>query len=68
MIDNFEFHKGSFCSYTSIFCQEGFCQDCEIYRQKFPMRRAESKNAKKVWLDSLSNFDSDVVHSAYVTP
>ena len=24
-------HKGTFCVYKSIFCQEGYCSDCEIY-------------------------------------
>jgi hypothetical protein len=24
-------HKGSFCVYKSIFCQEGYCPACEIY-------------------------------------
>ena len=28
---NLECHKGSFCVYTSIFCQEGYCSGCEIY-------------------------------------
>jgi hypothetical protein len=31
---NQEYHKGSFCLYTSIFCQEGYCAECEIYRQR----------------------------------
>jgi hypothetical protein len=25
------FHKGSFCRYTSKFCQEGYCTECEIH-------------------------------------
>jgi hypothetical protein len=28
---NLEYHKGSFCVYTSVFCQEGYCSGCEIY-------------------------------------
>ena len=27
-------HKGSFCSYTSTFCQEGYCTECEIHLKK----------------------------------
>ena len=27
-----ENHKGSFCPYTAIFCQEGYCSGCEITR------------------------------------
>ncbi len=26
-----EYHKGSFCVYSSVFCQEGYCSGCEIY-------------------------------------
>ena len=26
--------KGKPCPYKPITCQEGFCQDCEIYQQK----------------------------------
>ena len=31
---NQEYHKGSFCIYTSVFCQEGYCSGCEIYRKR----------------------------------
>lgn len=24
-------HKGLKCLYRDIFCQEGFCQDCQVY-------------------------------------
>ena len=27
---NLQNHKGSFCNYKSIFCQEGYCAGCEI--------------------------------------
>jgi hypothetical protein len=30
---NLTYRKGSFCSYTSIFCQEGYCSECEIYQR-----------------------------------
>ena len=30
---NLENHKGSFCIYTSVFCQEGYCSGCEVYRK-----------------------------------
>jgi hypothetical protein len=33
-VEKLEYHKGSFCVYTSVFCQEGYCQSCEIYPQK----------------------------------
>ena len=26
-----QYHKGSFCINKSIFCQEGYCSECEIY-------------------------------------
>lgn len=25
-----EYHKGEFCRYKSIFCQEGYCSNCEL--------------------------------------
>ena len=31
---NPEYHKGLFCVYTSVFCQEGYCHECEIYKKK----------------------------------
>ena len=31
---NLEQHKGSFCVYSSIFCQEVFCSECEIYLKR----------------------------------
>ena len=34
MAANLEYHKGSPCVYTPIFCQEGFCSTCEIYLKK----------------------------------
>jgi len=33
MID-LENHKGHFCQYVSIFCQEGYCSSCQIYPKK----------------------------------
>ena len=31
---NLEYHKGSFCVYSSAFCQEGFCCACQIYLKR----------------------------------
>ena len=31
---NMEYHKGSFCVYTSVFCQEEYCSGCEIYKKR----------------------------------
>ena len=31
---NIEYHKGSFCVYSAIFCQEGYCSECEIYLKR----------------------------------
>ena len=28
---NLEYHKGSFCPYKPLFCQEGYCSECMIY-------------------------------------
>ena len=30
---NLEYHKGQFCPYKSVFCQEGYCSECAIYYQ-----------------------------------
>jgi len=31
---NIVYHKGSFCTYATRFCQEGYCLGCEIYLNK----------------------------------
>lgn len=31
---NLLYHKGTFCGYASIFCQEGYCSGCEVYLKK----------------------------------
>ena len=28
-----ENHKGTWCPYKSLFCQEGYCSECEIYQR-----------------------------------
>ncbi len=30
---NLEYHKGQFCDYKPVFCQEGYCSECFIYYQ-----------------------------------
>ena len=30
---NLQYHKGSFCLYKSLFCQEGYCSSCEIAQE-----------------------------------
>ena len=30
---NLEYHKGQFCVYEPVFCQEGYCSECAIYYQ-----------------------------------
>jgi hypothetical protein len=34
MMVNTEYHKGYFCVYSSVFCQEGYCSGCEIYSKR----------------------------------
>jgi hypothetical protein len=29
-----EYHKGQWCPIQETFCQEGYCLECEIFRQK----------------------------------
>ncbi len=31
---NVQSKKGQKCPYKDIICQEGYCQDCEIYLEK----------------------------------
>jgi hypothetical protein len=38
---NYEYHKGSFCSYNSVFRQEGYCAECEIYWNRLSTKKAE---------------------------
>ena len=26
-------HKGQWCIYKDVFCQEGYCTECEIYKK-----------------------------------
>ena len=30
---NLQYHKGQFCPYKPVFCQEGYCSECAIYCQ-----------------------------------
>ena len=55
---NLEYHKGSFCIFSNIFCQEGYCSGCEIYlRRMSDIKPAENhKN-----LRTISRRDSKVV-------
>jgi hypothetical protein len=48
---NLEYHKGSFCIYSSVFCQEGYCSGCSIYLKlsaaaKFVNSRDQNKLQK----------------------
>jgi hypothetical protein len=29
---NLQYHRGQHCIYSRVFCQEGYCSDCEICR------------------------------------
>ena len=40
---NPEYHKGSFCVYMSIFCQEGYCSECEIYSRRQSLAKPTTK-------------------------
>lgn len=33
-LDFYHYHKGSTCSYKPILCQEGWCSECSIHREK----------------------------------
>ncbi len=36
------YHKGTFCVYASIFCQEGYCSGCEVFlKQSSPAKKRD---------------------------
>ncbi|MDD1777652.1 MAG: hypothetical protein LUQ65_05730 [Candidatus Helarchaeota archaeon] len=41
---NLEFHKGSFCVHAPVFCQEGYCSGCEIYRQGLSLTKPTDRS------------------------
>lgn len=48
-VKNLEYHKGTFCIYTSIFCQEGYCSQCEIFlRRRVPANPTGQHNGTRV--------------------
>jgi hypothetical protein len=32
-MDDVNYNKGSFCRYSQIFCQEGYCSKCSVPKQ-----------------------------------
>jgi hypothetical protein len=46
MVD-LEYHKGSFCIYTSVFCQEGCCSGCEFDRKMTSATQASRPDPMK---------------------
>jgi hypothetical protein len=54
-----EDHKGSFCIYTSVFCQEGYCSGCEIYRKR-PLAIKQIDRRERVKPQKISK--PDLVH------
>ncbi len=47
MVMNLEYHKGSFCVYSPVFCQEGFCNGCELFKRHQDMGRQKIQEDKK---------------------
>ena len=42
---NIEYHKGTFCVHTPLFCQEGYCSGCDIYLKKSsPAKLVDQRN------------------------
>lgn len=31
--NDMEWHKGNWCPHTPLFCQEGYCTECEIFKE-----------------------------------
>ena len=45
---NLEYHKGSFCIFSNVFCQEGYCSRCEIAKIHQGMSRQTIPEEKRV--------------------
>jgi hypothetical protein len=47
---SYESLKGSFCSHAAAFCQEGYCSECEIYKQSSAssVRFPRNKNGEAI--------------------
>ena len=57
---NLTYQKGSFCIYSSIFCQEGYCSGCEIHnREQMPIKtnghRGRIRYSKKLQETGVGN-------------
>lgn len=57
---NLTYRKGSFCIYSSIFCQEGYCSSCEIYhREQLPIKtsvhRGRIRDSRKLQEAGIGN-------------
>jgi len=44
---NLEYHKGSFCIFNSVFCQEGYYVEYEIYPRNRLSEKTEEYQIKK---------------------
>jgi hypothetical protein len=33
-MNNLQYHKGQHCVYSSRFCQEGYCSECEVCKNR----------------------------------
>jgi ferredoxin len=59
LMENIEYHKGSFCVYTPIFCQEGYCATCEIYTNSLFLIKSEKHSAVETLDEAAKNNQFD---------
>ena len=59
LMENIEYHKGSFCVYTPIFCQEGYCARCEIYTNSLFLIKSEKQRVAETLQEAATNNQLD---------
>jgi hypothetical protein len=59
--ENIEYHKGSFCVYTPIFCQEGYYARCEIYTNSLFLIKSEKQRGAKILQEVAANNQLDAL-------
>ena len=50
-------HKGTECQYKPILCQEGYCSDCQIYKD---FQGHQRTMGRKLWVGSPNNINNEV--------
>jgi hypothetical protein len=61
LMENIEYHKGYFCVYTPIFCQEGYCARCEIYANSLFLIKSEKRHVAYTLQEAATNNQIDAL-------